>query len=316
MRSFRCGAMTSWANIPPSNWIETVQHIENLGYSTIFEADHFGTQDYDLIVLLSSAASITKKLNIGSLVFDVDYRHPIILAKTAAALHLLSGGRFEFGIGAGWDIRDYEWSGIPFDKPIVRIKRLDEALTVIRSMWTQETTTFEGKHYQIKNMVRAGELPTGEHPKIMVGGGGKRLLTVAGKHADIVGINYQLRKGVFSGDSILDTSFGKVRERIGWVKESARKAGRDSDEIEFQLMFPVSRITDDPDPILEGIATEYGIPFNAVKECPQWLIGPSDEIIDKLKLIRKETGISYMVFGPQNAKTFDRFANEVMKELT
>ena len=93
MRPYRFGAMTYWANIPPKNWNKTVQHIEELGYSTVFQADHFGTKDYDPIVLLSSAAAVTKKLNVGTLVFDVDYRHPVILAKTAAALHLLSGGK-------------------------------------------------------------------------------------------------------------------------------------------------------------------------------------------------------------------------------
>jgi len=315
MKPFRFGAMTYWTHIPPSKWIKTVQHIERLGYSTIFQADHFDTRAYDPIVLLSSAASVTENLNIGTLVFDVDYRHPIILAKTAAALHLLSGGRFEFGIGAGWDIRDYNWSGIFFDKPTVRIKRLDEALTIIRSMWTHETTTFEGKHYKIKQMVKAGELPEGEHPKIMIGGGGKKLLSVAGKHADIVGIQWPIPGGSFNRDSILETSFNKVKERIGWVKESARKSRRNLDDIEYQMLFPHPQITNDPEPIFVDLAKNYGISVDDMKGCPQWLIGSSEEIIDKLKMIRKETGISYMVFGPQNVESFNLFADEVMRGL-
>ena len=315
MRSYRFGAMTYWANIPPKNWIKTVQHIEELGYSTVFQADHFGTKDYDPIVLLSTAASVTKKLNVGTLVFDVDYRHPVILAKTAAALHLLSGGRFEFGIGAGWEAIDYQMSGIPFDKPNDRIKRLNEALTIIRSLWTQEKTTFQGRFYNLSEMVNAGELPEGEHPKIMVGGGGKHLLTVAGRHADIVCIHWRLRGGRFSGDSTTDTTLSRVKERIGWVEESARKAGRDLEEIEYQMLFPHPQITDHPEPILEGIAKAYDISVDAVKACPQWLIGSSDDIIDKIKMIREETGISYMVFGPQNAESFDKFAYEVMEKL-
>jgi probable F420-dependent oxidoreductase len=191
MKPIRFGAR-AYERIHPKNWIKTVQHIEKLGYSTIFEDDHFDTTNEDPIVLLSAVAAATKKINIGTLVFDVDYRHPVILARTAAALHLISGGRFEFGIGAGWDKRDYDMAGIRFDKPIVRIRRLNEALTIIRNMWTQDNTSFKGRYYNLSEMVQAGELPEGEHPKIMVGGGGKQLLTVAGRHADIVGISLDL----------------------------------------------------------------------------------------------------------------------------
>jgi len=316
MKPYRFGAMTCWVNIPPKNWIKTVQHIEELGYSTVFVPDHFYTITYDPTVLLSFAASATKKLNVGTLVFDVDYRHPVILAKTAAALHLLSGGRFEFGIGAGWSEIDYQMSGIPFDKPVERIKRLDEALTIIRSMWTQEKTTFQGKHYHVKDMVKAGELPQGEHPKINVGGGGKRLLSVAAHHADIVCIQWRMRGGKFSGNNITDTTLNKVKERISWVKESAREAGRDLEGIEYQMMFPYAQITDDPQPVLEGMAKLYGVSVDAVKECPQWLIGSSEDVVDKIKMIREETGITYMVFAPKDVESFDKFANEVMKQLT
>ena len=207
-------------------------------------------------------------------------------------------------------------SGIQFDKPIERIKRLDEALTIIRSMWTQEKITFAGKYYNVKDMVKAGELPQGEYPKIMVGGGGKRLLSVAGRHADIVCIHWPLRGGRFSGDSTTDSTLSRVKERIGWVEESVREAGRDLEEIEYQMLFPHPQITDDPEPILEGIAKSYDISVDAVKECPQWLIGSSDDILDKIKMIREETGINYIVFGPQKAESFDRFAYEVMKQLT
>ncbi len=316
MKPFRFGAHTYFAKIAPRNWIETVQHIEELGYSTIFRSDHFDTKAYDPIVMLSAAASITKKLNVGTLVFDVDYRHPVILARTAAALHLLSDGRFEFGIGAGWKIKDYDMSGIPFDKPIVRINRLDEALTIISSMWTEDKTTFIGKHYQVRDMEKAGELPAGEHPKIMVGGGGKRLLSVAGKHADIVGIHFSSLGGRGSGDSIRDTSFSKVKERIRWVEESVRKAGRDLDEIEYQMLFPYPVITDEPDPVYENRAKTYGVSVDDVRDCPQLLIGSVEEIVDKLRMIRSETGISYMVFAARNPKLFDQLANSVMTKLT
>lgn len=312
MKPIRFGARAH-TRIPPKNWIKTVQHIEELGYSTIFEDDHFGTFNYDPIVLLSAAAAATKKINLGTLVFDVDYRHPVILARTAAALHLLSGGRFEFGIGAGWDQRDYNMAGIQFDKPIVRIRRLDEALTIIRNMWTQEKTSFKGKYYNISEMVQAGELPKGEHPKIMVGGGGKQLLTVAGRHADIVGISLDLR--LIRRDTHLIT-LTDVRKRIGWVKDSARKSGRDSEEIEFQMEFPRATITEDPEPLYEYYAKRYDVSVDVIKAHPQALVGTVDEMADKLLMIREETDISYMVYEPTNVEAFDIFANKVIPAIS
>jgi len=310
MKPIRFGART-YERIPPKNWIKTVQHIEELGYSTIFEDDHFGTSNYDPIVLLSAAASATKKINLGTLVFDVDYRHPVILARTAAALHLLSGGRFEFGIGAGWDQRDYDMAGIQFDKPIVRIRRLDEALTIIRNMWTQEKTSFKGRYYNLSEMVQAGELPKGEHPKIMVGGGGKQLLTVAGRHADIVGISMAL--SLTRHDTI---SLAYVKKRIEWVKDSARKSGRDSEEIEFQMEFPQAVITEDPEPLFEQYAKHYGVSVDVIKAHPQALVGTVDEMIDKLSMIREETDISYMVFEPTKVEAFEIFANIVIPAIS
>lgn len=312
MKPIRFGARAH-TRIPPKNWIKTVQHIEELGYSTIFEDDHFGTLNYDPIVLLSAAAAATKKINLGTLVFDVDYRHPVIMARTAAALHLLSGGRFEFGIGAGWDKRDYDMAGIQFDKPIVRIRRLDEALTIIRNMWTQEKTSFKGRYYNLSEMVQAGELPKGEHPKIMVGGGGKQLLTVAGRHADIVGISMDLR--LIRRDTHLIT-LADVRKRIRWVKDSARKSGRDSEEIEFQMEFPRATITEDPEPLFEHYAKRYGVSVDVIKAHPQALAGTVDEMADKLLMIREETDISYMIFEPTKVEAFDVFANKVIPAIS
>ena len=116
--------------------------------------------------------------------------------------------------------------------------------------------------------------------------------------------------------SILETSLDKVKERIQWVKESAKKHGRDPELIEFQMLFPNCKITDAPESMLEGIAKEYGISLDAVRAQPQWLIGSSDEVIDKLVMIRKETGINYMVFAPFEMESIDTFANDVLSQLS
>lgn len=136
MKPFRFGAfpLLSQENIPVEECKQNVQKIEKLGYSTVHQQDHFPTRAYNPIAMLASAASVTKTLNIGSLVFAVDFRHPAILAKAAATLHLLSSGRFEFGIGAGYQPNDYKRTGIPLDPASVRVERLEEALKIITGM--------------------------------------------------------------------------------------------------------------------------------------------------------------------------------------
>jgi probable F420-dependent oxidoreductase len=183
---FRFGVQLS--ALPADSWAARLQRIEALGYSSVFWPDHFSPQ-WEPVAALAAAAAVTRSLRIGSLVYGVDYRHPVVLAKAAATIHLLSGGRHEFGLGAGWMETDYREAGMPYDRPGVRIERLDEALQVIRSMWENERTSFDGKHYQLRGMARAAELPAGSRPRILIGGGGRKLLSLAGRHADIVGIN-------------------------------------------------------------------------------------------------------------------------------
>lgn len=176
---------------------------ERLGFSTVFCPDHFGPQ-WGPTAMLAAAAAVTTRLNVGALVYDVDYRHPVIQAKGAATIQLLSGGRHEFGIGAGWMRTDYDEAGMTYDRPGVRIERLDEALQIIRSMWENERTSFTGKHYTIRNIAQAVELPKGSRPKILIGGGGPRVLRLAGGRADIVGINPSLPEGKITPHSASD----------------------------------------------------------------------------------------------------------------
>jgi alkanesulfonate monooxygenase SsuD/methylene tetrahydromethanopterin reductase-like flavin-dependent oxidoreductase (luciferase family) len=128
VKSFRFGVVLS--RLPSTEWVTRVRQIEKLGYSTLFWPDHFRPQ-WEPVAALAAAASVTKRLHIGSLVYCVDYRHPVVLAKAAATIHLLSGGRHEFGIGAGWMESDYVQAGIRFEPPRFRIERLNEALETL-----------------------------------------------------------------------------------------------------------------------------------------------------------------------------------------
>ena len=299
---------------PMNEWVKSVRQYEKLGYDTLFQCDHFHNTIYDPIAMLASAAVATESLHIGTLVFNVDYRHPVVLAKAAATLHLLSNGRFEFGIGAGWDKLEYDNAGIMFDRPGRRIERLEEALKIIRGMWTQEKTSFDGRHYRINDIDRAGDLPEGEHPKIIVGGGGKKVLSVAGRHADIVGINISVPDGNLA-DAIKRQSVDRVMKQIGWTEAAAVDYGRDLDDIELQMHVPWVKITDEPESAYKEMADAYGITVDEAVACPNILFGSRSEIVSRLKELREFTGIGYYSFGLNDAESINEFAKSVIRRL-
>jgi probable F420-dependent oxidoreductase len=311
-RSFRFGVQLQ--QLPAEGWVEAVRRIEAWGYSTVFVPDHFGTQ-WEPTAMLAAVAAVTGGLRVGSLVYDVDYRHPVVLAKASATIQLLSGGRHEFGIGAGWMETDYREAGMVYDRPGVRIERLGEALEIIRSMWAQERTSFRGKHYQIDNIAQAAQLPAGERPRILIGGGGRRLLALAGKHADIVGINPTLIEGKVTAATPADLAPERVREKAGWVREAAAKAGRDPDAIEFNSLSFVLAVTDDPKPLREALARNSGMTVEQVADCPLFLTGSAAELRDRLERRREQTGINYVVVQGRDPEALATFAEAVVAPL-
>jgi probable F420-dependent oxidoreductase len=310
---FRFGVQV--ANLPTepaASWIETVRRIEALGYSTLFCPDHFSRQ-LDPTVLLSAAAAVTTRLHVGTLVYGVDYRHPIVYAKQAASLQLLSGGRHEFGIGAGWMQTDYDQAGLRYDRPGVRIERLEEALQVIEGMWATDGFSFSGSWYRVQGVPRAAEQPV--RPRILVGGGGRRLLSLAGRHADIVGINPQLPEGRVTPTTPADLTPERVREKVRWVREAAEDAGRDPVGIELQSLVFVTALTDTPQGLREALARSSGMSVEQVADCPLFLTGSASEIRERLEKRREETGISYVVIQGRELDAVERFAAEVVAPL-
>ncbi len=320
-RPFRFGVQVS--RIPPgggSGWRDYLEKLEGLGYSTIFFPDHFGDQQ-DPLAAASAALAATSSLKAGTLVLDVDYRHPVVMAKAAATIQCLSGGRFEFGIGAGWMKSDYDQAGLPFDPPQVRVRRLGEALEIITSMWHRETVSFEGDHYIVSSIT--GEAGSFEHqglkqPAVLIGGGGKQVLSLAGRYADIVGVNPALREGRITSRTASDLSPDNTRRKIEWLGEAVRAAGRDPDEIELSCLVFVVSLVDDPTPVRQAIASSTGMTPDEVAACPLFLTGPPSEIVERLQRQRESTGISYIVIQDGSHTppgTLERFAEGVVAEL-
>ncbi|MGI9540327.1 MAG: TIGR03621 family F420-dependent LLM class oxidoreductase, partial [Miltoncostaeaceae bacterium] len=283
----------------------------SLGYSTVFVPDHFGPQ-WDPVATLAAAGAVTERLNVGSLVYDVDYRHPVVLAKAAATTHLLSGGRHEFGLGAGWMESDYVEAGMTYDRPGIRISRLEEALQIIRSMWTQERTSFQGKHYTVRDVARAAAgLDPGAPPKILIGGGGPRILGIAGRHADIVGINPKMIDGKIVPATPADLRPENVREKVRWVREAAEAAGRDPDRLAFNALAFVVQVSDAPSGLRGALAKSSGMSEEEVADCPIVLTVSASEIRERLEKRREETGISYVVLAATAHEALESFAEVV-----
>jgi probable F420-dependent oxidoreductase len=302
---FRFGVINEQMKAP-SAWFDHVRRVEALGYTTLLLRDHvvpdfFGDQ-YAPLVALMAAASVTTTLRLGTMVIDNDYRHPVMLAKEAATLDCLSGGRFELGIGAGWLRTEYEQAGLPFDRAGVRIDRLEESIRVMKGIWAEAPTTFAGQHYQVTGMNGVPKPLQRPHPPLLIGGGKERMLKLAGREADIVGI---LTSDVSSGTLISDIRermAAAVHQKIDWIRQGA---GHRFDQIELSLI-PTIIFTDDRRSHIESLIRQQGwdVTVEAVLQMPSMLIGSIEEIAQDLQTRRESYGFSYYVVADDQMDSF------------
>ena len=278
-------------------WTDQARKAEDLGYSTLFLADHF-TDSWNPTVPLTMAASVTTTLRVGALVYDNDYRHPLVLARDVAAMDLLSEGRVEFGIVAGWKTSDYAESGIALDRAGVRIGRMAEAIEVMRRLWTDDAVTFEGEHYRLDGAQCHPKPFTPGGPPLMIGGGGKRVLTIAAKHASIVGVNPDLSSGAAGAESAKTALADRYLERIGWIRDAA---GDRFDEIELQVQTQIEQVHPDRRAFAEQMAPLVGLSPADALEMPIVLVGTIDEMCEDLIARRERYGFSYTVVHDMDA---------------
>ena len=278
-------------------WREKARLVETLGYKTLYLPDHFGDQ-LSPIAALMSAADATTTLRVGSLVFDNDYRHPVVLAKEAATLDLLSEGRLDFGLGAGWQVSDYEQTGIPFDPPGIRIDRLAEALQIIKSFFAGGSVSFSGKHYKVDGVEAAPSPLQKPHPPIVLGGGGKRMLRLAGREADIVSVNFNLSEGRVNRSLVRTGLAEATDEKVAWIKEAA---GDRFAAIELSVTVFVANVTDDRETVAGALAAGLRSEPDEVLQTPHFLIGTVEQIIEDLQTRRERFGISYVVVPDEAA---------------
>jgi probable F420-dependent oxidoreductase len=298
-RPFRFGVQEHRAPTATA-WKEKARKVESLGYAALYLPDHF-TDQLGPIAALMAAADATTRLRVGSLVFDNDYRHPVVLAKEAATLDLLSDGRFDLGLGAGWMATDYEQAGIPFDSPGTRIGRMEEALKIIKGLFAGTPFSFSGKHYQVAS-IEGSPLPVQKpHPPILLGGGGKRMLHLAAREADIVNVNFDLREGRVNRDLVRTGLAEATDEKLGWIKEAA---GERLDQVELSVTIFLANITDDRESVATMMAGGIGAESKDILAMPHFLIGTVDELVDDLRARRERYGISYVIVPGEVDESF------------
>jgi probable F420-dependent oxidoreductase len=296
-RPFRFGVQLG-GPADAKSWVEQARRVEDLGYSTLTMPDHF-TDQLAPLPALAVAAAVTTTLRIGALVFDNDYKHPLVLAKELATQDVLSDGRVEIGLGAGWLESDYRAAGMPYDRAGVRIDRFEEGLTVVKGAMGDGPFSFAGAHYSITDYDGRPKPVQRPHPPLLIGGGGTRVLTIAAREADIIGINGNVKAGVAGPDAVASMTREVVAEKVALVADAA--AGRD---IELNIRAVMVRITDDPDAEVAAIAGSLAVPGSMVAESPFALIGTVASIADTLRGRRDELGFSYVIVGGDDIDAF------------
>ena len=237
----------------------------------------------------------------GPLVLDNDFRHPVLLAKEAATLDVLSGGRLELGLGAGWLRTDYDQSGIAFDPPGVRVDRLVESLEIMTAMWRDGHATFKGEHYSVTN---ATGTPTPTRPSgvpLLIGGGSRRVLGVAARYAEIVSFVPSLAAGHIGRETAAEATAEKFTQRVQWVKDAA---GERFDDLELQSWTIAVQIVPNGAEVIHQMAPLFGMSEEDLAASPVALIGSLDEIIETLERRRAEFGFSNICVHEAELESF------------
>ncbi len=299
VRPFRFGVQLNAASNGPA-WKETARRVESLGYSIATMPDHF-TEQLAPMPALQAILDATTTLRAGALVFDNDYKHPAILAKELATMDVLSDGRVEIGLGAGWMISDYEQIGLPYDRAGVRIDRFIEGLAVIRGAMGPGPFSFSGEHYEVTDYDGFPKPVQAPCPPILIGGGGPRVLGIAAREADIIGVNGTLTAGFFGAEAFATMTAEAVAEKVAVVVE---QAGTRVEHIEMNLRSFFNSVTDERANTVDSIARAIGVEPSMLDSSPYALIGSPSRVVEDLRELRATYGFSYITVGVNEIDSF------------
>jgi probable F420-dependent oxidoreductase len=297
-------------------WRTVATKVEDLGYSTLFLADHYlgpgpaqrqahtPRQDLAPIAALGVAAAVTSAIRIGCRVFCIDYHVPAVLAKEAATLDLLSDGRLEFGLGAGWSDGEYRAMGLEFGPPGQRLTKLAEVVGLVKAHCTGDEIACRGEFVDVQGYVGTPLPVQRPHPPIMLGGARERMLSYAGREADIVSIS---NVAFVARNEAGMTPLEEAGRRVGFVRAAA---GERFERLDVESSPYFTAVTDDPESALSDISRTTGIAVEVLRDHPNVLVGSVDTMVDTLQTRREALGINYVTVQ-QNG--IDEFAPVVAR---
>jgi probable F420-dependent oxidoreductase len=292
-RAFRFAATARFSG-SGAHWRDVARRAEDLGYDVLLVTDHMGKQLAPIPALMA-AADATTNLRVGSFVFANDYRNPVMLAKEVATIDMLSGGRVEVGIGAGWNVGDYRELGIAYDKPAVRVSRLEESVVLLKRLLSEESVDHAGEHYTVHGARIQPRPLQRPHPPLMIGGGGRRVLRLAARHADIVTFAPQVNA---SGRPRLDALTEKaLAERVVRFRANA---GERAERIELNVFVFDAAVTDRARSLMAAVSGYLRRAANGLVRSPFVLYGSRSSLRELLLERRERLGISY-ISVPGNA---------------
>lgn len=310
VRPFRF-AVQSFSAASGAEWTERARRAESLGYSALHLADHLigpgpalektahPVQTLAAIPAMAHAAAVTSELKIGCRVFCIDYHDPLVLIKSAMTIDLLSDGRLELGLGAGWLQEEYAAAGIRFDPPGKRIDRLADVLQALEAFRGEGIVSIDNDNVHWRDF--EGVPKPLSKPPVMIGGGSPRVLRLAGRRADIVSFNFNNRTGVIGPDGVRSSSEAETIRKVEWVREGA---GERFDDLELEIGAYFTFVMDDPGPVLTGMAKTFGYTEDEMRRHPHALFGSVATVCEELERRRELTGISYVTVGDNALDAF------------
>ena len=307
---------------------DLAQAAEALGFGVAMVPDHIvyegpekmvdaGWLSYDVMIRAAVILQATTRLQVGHLVLCNLFRHPVITAQSLTTLDHLGASRVFCGIGTGWTATEFRMTGIPYPDMPTRLAMLDEALTVMRALWTQERTTFAGTHYQLSDALLHPK--PSRVPPILLGGGGKGLLRLAAKHADVVNIIAEVGgPGYISTAKAAALTNDAFRSKVQFLRDEAKRHGRDGNAIRISNVAFTTMLTDSAEgtaAACQALAGFFRVPPESVPQAPLSLVGTPDEMAKEITRRAREWGVDQVVFSVKDPAVLERLAKEVIPRV-
>ncbi len=319
------------AALPAKDLLESARSAERWGFASLYVPDHWayerqggaGLDDsgfaWEATTILGAIAAVTTKARIGALVLCNLFRHPATTAQAITTIDHVSGGRAQLGIGSGWTKAEFDMMGAPFPDVKPRLRMLDEAIRVVKSLWTQDRTTFDGEFYKLHDAFVTPK-PVQSPPPVMLGGSGKGLLRIAARHADHVNVISDAgRAGTILMSEVAKLTGDAFVQKLDFVRSEAKAAGRDPDRITFSSTLFIPMIADSEEQahgFAQNMGGALGLSAEQVMRMPMALIGTPQQCVAELKRREREYGTRhYIVSGFGGPAFAERFAREIVPEV-